>query len=385
MTQHQPLYMSKKVIIITPAHPLRGGIAASGERLAYAFQEQGHQVKIYSFSLQYPNFLFPGKTQYTDDPAPVGLDIQTVINSVNPLNWISVGRQIARERADIVICRFWLPVMAPCLGTILRLVKRNNYSKIVGLVDNIIPHEHRLGDRPLAQYFVNGCDSFIVMSQSVKEEMKQFTHNKCEYVPHPIYDNYGEKVSRTEGVKYLNLLENQRYILFFGFIRRYKGLDLLLEAFSLLKKDSNPLFKNIKLIIAGEFYDDEGFYREIIQKEGIENQVIIKSDFIPSEDIRYYFAASDIVVQPYKSATQSGISQIAYHFEKPMLVSNVGGLPEIVAHGKAGYVVAPQPAPIAEALKDFYENEKINQFTEGVIQQKKRFSWSVMVDAFLKI
>lgn len=377
--------MSKKVIIITPAHPLRGGIAASGERLAYAFQEQGHQVKIYSFSLQYPNFLFPGKTQYTDDPAPKGLDIQTVINSVNPLNWLSVGRQIAQERANIVICRFWLPVMAPCLGTILRLVKRNNYSKIVGLVDNIIPHEHRLGDRPLAQYFVNGCDSFIVMSQSVKEEMKQFTRHKCEYVPHPIYDNYGEKVSRTEGVKYLNLPENQRYILFFGFIRRYKGLDLLLEAFSLLKKDPNPLFKNIKLIIAGEFYDDEGFYREIIQREGIDNQVIIKSDFIPSEDIRYYFAASDIVVQPYKSATQSGISQIAYHFEKPMLVSNVGGLPEIVAHGKAGYVVEPQPTPIAEALKDFYENDKMNQFTEGVIHQKKRFSWSVMVDAFLKI
>ncbi len=377
--------MPKKVIIITPAHPLRGGIAASGERLAKAFLEQGHQVKIYSYSLQYPNFLFPGKTQYSDEPAPQDLDIQTVINSINPFNWLLIGRKIAQERADIVICRFWLPVMAPCLGTILRIVKRNGISKIVGLVDNIIPHEHRLGDRPLAQYFVNACDSFIVMSRSVKEEMRQFSRRKCEYIPHPIYDNYGEKVSRTEGVAFLQLPDNQRYILFFGFVRRYKGLDLLLEAFSQFKKYPNLDFQNVKLIVAGEFYDDETFYRDIIKKEGIEDVVIIRSDFIPSHDIRYYFAASDLVVQPYRSATQSGISQIAYHFEKPMLVSNVGGLPEIVAHGKAGYVVEPKPEAIAEALKDFYENDKNAQFTEGVIQQKKRFSWDVMVDAFLKI
>ncbi len=377
--------MPKKVIIITPAHPLRGGIAASGERLAKAFLEQGHQVKIYSFSLQYPNFLFPGKTQYSDEPAPQDIDIQTVINSINPFNWLSIGRKIAQERADIVICRFWLPVMAPCLGTILRIVKRNGISKIVGLVDNIVPHEHRLGDRPLAQYFVNACDSFIVMSRSVKEQMRQFSNRKCEYIPHPIYDNYGEKVPRTEGVDFLQLAENQRYILFFGFVRRYKGLDLLLEAFSQFKKYPNADFQNVKLIIAGEFYDDETFYRDIIKKEGLDGDVIIRSDFIPSDDIRYYFAASDLVVQPYRSATQSGISQIAYHFEKPMLVSNVGGLPEIVAHGKAGYVVEPKPEAIAEALKDFYENDKNAQFTEGVIQQKKRFSWDVMVDAFLKI
>jgi D-inositol-3-phosphate glycosyltransferase len=377
--------MPKKVIIITPAHPLRGGIAASGERLAKAFIEQGHEVKIYSFSLQYPNFLFPGKTQYSDEPAPQDLDIQTVINSINPFNWLLIGRKIAQEQADIVICRFWLPVMAPCLGSILRIVKRNGISKIVGLVDNIVPHEHRLGDRPLAQYFVNACDSFIVMSRSVKEEMRQFSSKKCEYIPHPIYDNYGEKVSRTEGVNFLQLTENQRYILFFGFVRRYKGLDLLLEAFSQFKKYPNMDFQNVKLIIAGEFYDDESFYRDIIKKEGLEGDVIIRSDFIPSDDIRYYFAASDLVVQPYRSATQSGISQIAYHFEKPMLVSNVGGLPEIVAHGKAGYVVEPKPEAIAEALKDFHENDKNAQFTEGVIQQKKRFSWDTMVDAFLKI
>ena len=240
--------MPKKVIIITPAHPLRGGIAASGERLAQAFQEQGHQVIVYSFSLQYPSFLFPGKTQFSDDAAPSDLTIHTVINSINPFNWISVGRTIAREKADIVICRFWMPFMGPCLGTILRLVKRNKVSKIIGWVDNIIPHEHRFGDKPLAQYFTNACDSFVVMSRSVKEEMKQFSHKLCHYTPHPIYDIYGKKATRTEGVNYLQLNDNQRFILFFGFIRRYKGLDLLLEAFSLFKKIKTPKISNYSLL-----------------------------------------------------------------------------------------------------------------------------------------
>jgi D-inositol-3-phosphate glycosyltransferase len=370
----------KKVIIISPAHPLRGGIATSGERLAREFQAQGHKVIIYSFSLQYPSFLFPGKTQYTDDPKPQDIDIQTVINSINPFNWLAVGRRIASEKADLVICRFWLPFMGPCLGTILRLVKRNGISKIVGLIDNIIPHEKRFGDRLFAQYFVNACHSFVVMSTSVLAEMKTFTNKKCLYIPHPIYDNYGEKVEREEALRFLKLPNNDRYILFFGFIRRYKGLDLLLSAM--------PLFKNtegVKLIVAGEFYDDEAYYKNLIASLGIENQVIIQSNFISSDDVRYYFGVADLVVQPYRSATQSGISQIAYHFEKPMIVTNVGGLPEIVPHGEAGYVVEPTPQYIAEAISDFYKNNRLENFTTKVIENKKRFSWSYLVEGFWNI
>ena len=291
-----------------------------------------------------------------------------------------MGRKIAHEKADLVICRFWLPIMAPCLGTLLRLIKRNRVSKIVGLIDNIIPHEKRFGDRPLAQYFAKACDSFIVMSRAVEEEMKQFTSNPSRYIPHPIYDNYGGKVNRTEALKHLQLPKNQRYILFFGFIRRYKGLDLLLEAMNTegVKKTG------IKLLVAGEFYEDEKFYRHLIETQGIDNQVIIKSDFIPTDEVKYYFAAADMVVQPYRSATQSGISQIAYHFEKPMIVSNVGGLPEIVPHGEAGYVVEPTPKAISEAIIDFYENNRLNDFTEKVKEQKKRFSWEAMTEAFLE-
>jgi D-inositol-3-phosphate glycosyltransferase len=375
--------MSKKIIIIGPAHPLRGGLATFDERLARAFQEHGHQVKIYTFSLQYPDFLFPGKTQLSDEPKPQDIDIEVVINSVNPFNWITIGRKIAREQADLVICRFWLPFMGPSLGTILRLVKRQEKTRILGLIDNIIPHEKRFGDRPLAQYFVNACDAFVVMSQSVKKEMKTFTRKPCTYIPHPIYDNYGEKVSHTEGVDFLKLPDNRRYILFFGFIRRYKGLDLLLEAFSLFKKQKEA--EDVQLIIAGEFYDDAVHYHNLIDNLNLTKDVIVHSDFIPSEDVRYYFAAADIVVQPYRSATQSGISQIAYHFEKPMIVSNVGGLSEIVPHGVAGYVVEPTPQDIADALTDFFKNNKLEILTKGVIEQKKRFSWDAMVEGFLKI
>jgi glycosyltransferase involved in cell wall biosynthesis len=373
----------KKIIIITPAHPLRGGIAASGERLAQAFQAEGHEVKIYTFSLQYPNFLFPGKTQYSDEPKPQDLDIQVVINSVNPFNWLKVGRQIAAEKADLVICRFWLPIMGPSLGSILRIVKRNKISKIIGLVDNIIPHEKRVGDRPFAQYFVDACDAFVVMSSSVKEEMKQFSNKPCYYTPHPIYDIYGEKVSREKALKFLQLRDNQHYILFFGFIRKYKGLDILIEALSLLKKRKNTEGADLKLIIAGEFYGDEDFYRDLIKVQNLEKQVIIKSDYIPTEEVKYYFGAADVVVQPYRSATQSGISQIAYHFEKPMIVTNVGGLSEIVPNGEAGYVVEPTPQYIADAIEKFYQNDNAVRLEEGVRKNKERFSWEAMVEVFL--
>jgi D-inositol-3-phosphate glycosyltransferase len=373
--------VKKKIIIITPAHPLRGGIAASGERLAQAFQAEGHEVKIYTFSLQYPNFLFPGKTQYSDEPKPQDLDIQVVINSINPFNWLKVGRQIAAEKADMVICRFWLPIMGPSLGSILRLIKRNKTSKIIGLVDNIIPHEKRMGDRPFAQYFVNACDSFVVMSSSVKDEMTQFSNKPCYYTPHPIYDIYGEKVSKKEALNFLQLPDNQRYILFFGFIRKYKGLDLLIEALGLLKNTEGP---PLKLLIAGEFYGDEDFYRDLIKTQHIENQVIIKSDFIPTEEVKYYFGAADVVVQPYRSATQSGISQVAYHFEKPMIVTLVGGLSEIVPHDEAGYVVEPTPQYIAAAIAQFYQNDNAKRLEEGVRKNKGRFSWAAMVKVFLE-
>ena len=370
-----------KITIIGPAHPLRGGIASSTERVAKAFLDENHEVNIVTFSLQYPSFLFPGKTQYSPDPKP-DLDISAEINSINPLNWIKVGQKLKKQRPDLIICKFWLPFMGPCLGTILRIVKSNRHSKIVSIIHNIIPHEKRPGDKLFARYFVQPVEGFVVMSKSVHQDMRQFTTDKpVEFTPHPIYDNYGEQVPKNEAKRYLKLKQDDKHILFFGFIRRYKGLDLLLEALT----DKRIQDLGIKAIIAGEYYDDQQQYLDFIDKHNLHNHIILKDDFITSDEVRFYFGASDVVVQPYKSATQSGISQLAFHFEKPMIVTNVGGLPEIVNNGVSGYVTEVDSSQIAEAILKYYNNKNEADFTKGMIEKKKDFSWERMTESVLKV
>jgi glycosyltransferase involved in cell wall biosynthesis len=364
----------RKIVLLSPAHPLRGGIAASTERLARELRKFGHEVVIFSFSLQYPRFLFPGKTQYTDDPPPEDLDIRTRVNSVNPLNWLSVGWEIRRLKPDAIITRFWLPFMGPCLGTILRIAK-SRHTRTIAIADNIIPHEKRPGDTWFTNYFIGAIDAFVVMSKSVEAEVKTLCDKPVRYIPHPIYDNYGKPLPRALALRQMNLPEAAHYLLFFGFIRDYKGLDLLLQAMADPRIRRLPL----KLIVAGEYYGNRDHYEEIIRVLEIENQLILKTDFIPTDEVRFYFCAADLVVQPYKSATQSGISQLAYHFDKPMVVTEVGGLPEIVPHGKAGYVVKPEAKAIADAIVDFFENKRLVQLTEGVRMEKHRFSWAAMV------
>lgn len=367
------------IIIVGPAHPYRGGIAALNERLAYEYQKQGHIVEMYTFTLQYPGFLFPGKTQYSESPAPDGLKIYRKINSCNPFNWIKVGNEIRKKNADLMITRFWLPFMAPCLGTIERVVRRNKYTKVVSLVDNIIPHEKRIGDKMFAKYFVKSTQGFIAMSKTVLDELCLFDTSKPKvFSPHPLYDHYGERVDKTQAQNNLSLANDAKYVLFFGFIRDYKGLDLLLEAFA------NPRLRelNVKLIVAGEFYGNEEVYMKQIKDFGIQDRVELHTYFIPDNKVNNYFCAADIVAQPYKSATQSGVTQIAFHFEKSMLVTNVGGLPEIVPHGKIGYVVEPDADDIAKALIDFYENNREQEYENNVKLEKQKYAWSNMIKAF---
>jgi D-inositol-3-phosphate glycosyltransferase len=373
----------KKVLIISPAHPLRGGIAALSERLALELQQAGYSVTIFSFVLQYPAFLFPGKTQFTDDPAPEGLDIRPLLNSVNPFNWWRVGRLLARAQPDQVIVRFWLPFMGPCLGSVLRIARwtsRKSF-KITALVDNIIPHEKRFGDRPFAKWFVGACDGFVVMSRSVGAEIRQFLppeqpESRVRYAPHPVYDNYGVLLDKNNARELLNLPQNASIVLFFGFVRKYKGLDLLLKALA-----QTP---GLHALIAGECYEDWAEYQRIIEENGLADRVHLRLDFIPADEVNRYFSASDLVVQPYRSATQSGISQIAYHFEKPMVVTRVGGLPEIVTDGVSGYVVDLTPEAIASALRDFFESGRAEKMQAGVRSEKARFSWGNLTRVLLE-
>lgn len=365
------------IVIIGSAHPLRGGgISTFNERMAEVLQEQGHRVELYSFSLQYPSFLFPGKSQYTDEPAPTGLKIYSVINSVNPFNWWKVGGELKRKRPDLVIVRFWIPFMGPCFGTILRRVRKNNHTKVVAITDNVIPHEKRPGDIPFTKYFLKSADAFVAMSREVLKDLGQLTTKPSVFSAHPVYDNYGAPVDIVVARKKLGLQAGEKYILFFGFIRRYKGLDLLLEAMG----DERIKKSGIQLIVAGEFYDDKESYLQQVKQYGIEENVKLFTEFIPNDEIRYYFSAADLVVQPYRSATQSGITQVAYHFEKPMVVTNVGGLPEVVPDGKTGFVTHPNPTEIADAILKFYTPGSLPELAKDIAEEKKKYSW----DTFLR-
>lgn len=371
----------KRIIIVGPAYPYRGGIADFNERLAREFQREGHEVTIYTFTLQYPSFLFPGKTQYSTSPAPADLTIVRKINSINPLNWISVGREIRRMKPDMVMVRFWLPFLAPCLGTIARIIRRAHI-KVVGLLDNVIPHERRIGDRLFARYMIKSLDGYVAMSEAVLGDAKSFDDTKpYALTPHPLYDNFGEKVTREVAIQTLGLDADTRYILFFGLIRDYKGLDLLLRAFA----DERLRNKRVKLIVAGEFYSNAELYERLERELDLAGHIVWYKEFIPADRVRHFFAAADLVAQPYKSATQSGITQIAYHFERPMLVTNVGGLAEIVPHGRVGYVVQPDAADIADALVDFVDNKQEGDFEQGIAEEKSKYAWSNMTTALLEV
>jgi len=371
-----------KIALIGTTYPYRGGLATYNERLVTEFQQQGHDVTVYTFTMQYPNFLFPGKTQYSEEKGPENLNIIRCINSANPLNWNTVGNRIKKEKPDLVLVKFWLPFMGPCFGTILRKVKTNNHSKVICIVDNMIPHEKRIGDTIFTKYFVKPIDGFIAMSENVYEDINQFDSNKPKLLsPHPIFDSFGDIAPREDALKKLKLDPKHRYLLFFGLIRKYKGLDILIEAFA------HPKFRNsnIKLIIAGEYYSDKEEYVNLIKKHNLEADTIQVDKFIPDSEVQDFFNACDLVVQPYKSATQSGVTQIAYHFNKPMVVTNVGGLEKMCPDGKVGYVVSTNPDDIAKAIFRFFEETDQQKMIENIIQEKQKYSWAILTQNITKL
>jgi glycosyltransferase involved in cell wall biosynthesis len=366
-------------VIIGPGYPLRGGLATFDHRLCKQFIDEGNDCCIFSFSLQYPSLLFPGKTQYSSDPPPEGIDIFSIINSIHPLNWWQVGNQLKRMRPDIIIVRYWLPFMGPAFGTILRRVRKNKHTRIIAITDNIFPHEKRFGDIAFSKYFLKSCDAFVTMSEKVMNDLRSLEPVKpALQVMHPLYDNFGEAVSKGEARAKLGLGNNMKILLFFGFIRKYKGLDILLEAIRILKEKNSALLASLKFLIAGEFYEDPKDYYRMMDEYGIRDYLILRTDFIPDSEVRYYLCAADGIVQPYRNATQSGVTPLAYHFDKPMIVTNVGGLPDLVPHKKAGLVSEPEPATLARTIEEYFELGE-NYFIPHLRTEKQRFSWHNLV------
>ena len=371
-----------KIVILGPAYPLRGGgMSTFNERLAREFIKKGHQVIIYTFSLQYPSILFPGKTQYSDDQPPVDLHIKVKVNSINPFNWIRIGTELKKERPDFLVIRYWIPFMALCLGTIASMTRKNRHTRIVGIIDNAIPHEKRPFDTNLTRFFLNRMDKCITMTKKVEKDLIKLKTppEKLARCMHPLYDNYGEAIDKVEARKALNINNKDHLILFFGFIRDYKGLDLLIKAMA----NENVRKEDVKLLVAGEFYTKPQPYEDLVQSLHLKESIIWHNHFIANDLIRVYFSAADLVVQPYKQATQSGVTQIAYYFETPMVVTNVGGLPEMVTHQKAGYVVQPHENDIAAAIVDYFKNNRKQYFRKGIKEEKKRFSWETITQLIM--
>ncbi len=368
-----------KIVVLGPAHPYRGGLASIMETMAREYMRRGHEVAIYTFRVQYPSLLFPGKSQYVDTPAPDDLRIERVVNTVNPLNWIAVGRRLRRERPDMVLMKYWTPFMAPCFGAIARIARGNGVTRVICQIDNVEPHEHHIVDRPFNRYFLGAVDGFVYMSEQVHGELKAYTSAPMLFSPHPMFENFGEAVDRAEACRRLGLDPDIRYMLFFGLIRDYKGLDLLLRAWASARPEG------YKLVVAGEFYASREKYVSLIDESGLRDEVALHDRFIPDEEVRYYFSAADCLVLPYRSATQSGVTQIAYNFSLPMIVTDVGGLPEIVPDGRTGLVCAPTAEGIADALRRIREGDTLRRLRDNFAEERKRFSWSAMCDRLTEV
>jgi glycosyltransferase involved in cell wall biosynthesis len=371
--------MIKKLTLVGPAYPYRGGIATIMETLARVFQSRGAEVDVKTFTVQYPSLLFPGKSQYRDGEPPAGIKITRCVNTANPLNWHKVGRLIAREAPEVVLLKYWTPFMSPCFGTIARVARRNGHTKFLVQLDNVVPHERRWYDSLLTRYFVDSMDGFIYMSEQVGRELAEFDTVKPRlYSPHPMFDHFGERLQKEEACRRLGLNPSVDYVMFFGLVRDYKGLDLLLSAWKIMKERGTAFGR--RLIVAGEFYGDKTPYIRQIDEAGLTDDVILHDWFIADSDVRLYFSLTDLLVLPYRSATQSGVTQIAYHFEVPMVVTDVGGLPEIVPDGTVGYVADVTSESIASAIERFYIAGNATILRANFATEKKRFSWDATAD-----
>jgi glycosyltransferase involved in cell wall biosynthesis len=373
-----------KMVIIGPAYPLRGGLASFNERMARQFMQEGHDVHIWTFSLQYPNFLFPGTTQYSAEAAPSDLNITVCINSVNPFNWVKVGSKLKHLKPDVIVVRYWMPFMAPCLGTILHLVKKNNHTKIICIADNVIPHEKKFYDTAFTKYFVKMPHAFLTMSEHVTKDLRKFTQKPAEQVVHPLYDNFGAAVDANQAKVHLKLPTHKKTLLFFGFIREYKGLDVLMQTLHIIKKRDAHFYSKIQLVIAGEYYENENKYKTLINNLQLADSIFEHTHFIENDDVKQYFCAADVIIQPYKHATQSGVTPLAYHFEKPMIVTNVGALASNVPHGKVGLVCEPNAEALADAIQHFFELD-YTKLIENLREEKKKYSWASLTSVILNL
>lgn len=359
-----------KIIILGPAHPYRGGISDTNEALCRNLQSQGHKVSIWTFRLQYPTLLFPGKTQFSESERPKGISIKRKINSISPWNWIRVAHQINKKKPDLILVRYWTPFLALSFGSIVKRLDQN--IKKIAVTDNILPHELMPFHKLLTRFFCKQFDGFITLSKAVASELNHFIKKPILVLPHPINDQLPTALNQLKAQQSLGLNATKKYLLFFGLVRQYKGLDLLIQAMpSVLKKHPNT-----HLLVVGEHYESINKYRNLAKALHIEPNVTFENKFVSEHEMAKWFSASDLVVQPYKSASQSGITPLALWFNKPTVVTQVGGLFESVIDQKTGWIVAPSVTGITSGILEFLETKNLFSILESIESEQKKLSWS---------
>lgn len=370
-----------KIVILSPFYPFRGGLSQLNARL-YSELSLNHRVKAVTFTTLYPQVLFPGKTQFVtpDDTATV-IESERILSSINPFSYFSTARKINKYSPDWVIIPYWMSFLAPAFGTICRLLDKK--IRVVSLVHNAIPHERRFFDKAFTKYFFKRCNAFIVMSETVKNDLEKLIPDKpILFAPHPIYDQYSDKISKAEAAIKLNINAEKKTLLFFGLIRDYKGLDILIRAMSFLDD-------SYQLIIAGECYGDFNKYRELINQSPFKENIVVLEQYIPDNLVPILFSAADLLVLPYRSATQSGVVALAYQMETPMLATNVGGLGKTVKDSDTGIVVDHvSPESIAGGITKYFENDSVTDYLTNLQKQKKELSWQTFTESleqFLEI
>lgn len=368
MTRH-------RIALVGSLPPYRGGIAHFTTQTWQVLAARGHEVHGVSFSRQYPGLLFPGSTQYEPQPVPTPGPVQRWIDSVGPASWVRSGRRLRALAPDAVVFNYWMPFFGPAYGTVLRQSRAPG----IGIIHNAIPHERRPFDRALGRWFLSACRGFVVLSEEVEHDLRALGHEApIVRVPHPIYDRFGPAPTREDARRQLGLDPERPLLLFFGYVRAYKGLDDLIDALARVHR-TRP---EVQLLVAGEFYEDEERTRSRIRDLGLEASVHLRAGYLPDDAVAPCFAAADAVVQPYRSATQSGVAQIAYHFGRAMILTDVGGLAEIVPHEIAGLVVPPANVPaLAAAIERFYAEELESHLAENVRNRRKLFSWDRLAEA----
>lgn len=365
-----------KIAFLSTFYPFRGGIAQFNASM-FRETEKKHKVEAFTFSKQYPDFLFPGETQYvTENDKVDSIPAKRVLNTINPFTYFSTARKIRNTQPDVLIVKYWMTFFAPSLGTALR--RQNKRTKRICILDNLIPHEGRFFDKPFNKYFLKSVDGFVVMSDSVQRDLLQMKPDaKHIRLNHPLYDHFGAPMTRENACEKLGLDKSKRYALFFGFIRGYKGLDILIDAMKEVK--------DVELIVAGEVYGSFDDYQQQIDKSGYSDKIHLFNRYISDDEVTAFFSAADVCVLPYKSATQSGITAISYHFETPIIATNVGGLKETIVDGETGIIVEnPNSSEVAMAINRFFTESDKSHFTAKIQEFKRQNSWETFMDEVLK-